>query len=123
MLATQENVKIERMDDYVVIKIEKGQKLHKTANDIVTALASIANGQEKEALLDISSIVNMTKQDEDLIKQIDRMAMNLKIGISLINPKYNVRNYIRNSKLNERVPTFDTIQQYNSARQGKYYDA
>ena len=122
MMQKKAPVEIEKTETYTIIKIRPQYKLRDTATVIQRVMASIANGQETDALLDIGALAIMTTADKTLIETLDSIATQLNINMSLINPKPGVKNYIMNSGLNQKVSLFETMYDYAQSRQFRYFD-
>jgi hypothetical protein len=70
-----------------------------------------------EILLDLSRVFMVRNDDIDILKELDRAASEkYNFSFSLVNPKPNVRCFMKNMKLNEDIALFDSMEHYKSLR-------
>ena len=77
--------------------------------------------KKDEILLDLSKIFIMRMSDIAILKDLEYTATNkYNLSLSLVNPKPNVRCFMKNMKVNEEIGLFDNMEHYRSLRENRY---
>jgi hypothetical protein len=106
---------------YYLIKVES--PVRRNGYQIEYAIKKLAK-IPKEILLDLNRVHMMRWDDARVLLDLNNIAMDASMPLSLVNPKPNVKCYLENnSDIHGIISVFQDEQHYNRARNPEYQDA